>query len=141
MDIEVMYGDLATIRVPIADANTLPKTGVLFSIYSAETTQAMSRRVIDGKHYRRCREWWGTDYTAVMRVGDDHLLWGWDEKDYAWVNGLDPFAPSKVRPPTHPGGSINLPPWMRSDAIIFEGVQLERAEWDTAVEKFNAEMH
>ena len=151
MEIEVMYGDLTTVRVPIAQVARLPRTGVLFMILSAETTEAMSRRVINGKHYRRCSEEYGWDHYAYefyTGEGDpSHLLYGWDDRGFDWVSDPNPFGVLDLppRPGTpalpHPDDKINLPPWMQGSALVFSGIQLERAGWDAAVKKFDAEMH
>lgn len=151
MDLEIMYGDLTMVRVPHARAGSLVKTGVLFMILSAETTERMSRRVIDGKHYRRVSEESGMDhyaYETYAGEGDPSvLIHGWDDRSYDWVSTVDPFGTQERTPRPgepelpHPDDKINFPPWIQASAIVFSGVQLERAEWDRALAKFSAEMH
>lgn len=153
--IEVMYDTkngrtkYDQVRVPFDEVDTLKKIGVLFMIISAPTTAALSRRVIDGIDYRRSSEVWGTDNYAYLRYDEvggmtSLLLWGWDNRSFAWVRTNDPHkrsgTPDLLRQPTW-DTKINWPPWLPSESIPFEGAALSMIEWAEAAVQFNADMH
>ena len=134
MDIEVMYSDGSRQRVPVANAATLRRDEVLFMILSAETTEAKARIYIDGKPYRRAREIFGLDYYAVLTQDGYHLLWGWDDHTYAWVDTTDPFVDYSVPDPRNLSYDTyrSWPPWLPQSALIFVGGYLSPDKWEKA---------
>ena len=158
MDIEVMYADLddagawlgtrSRIRVPIADVATLPRDGVLFMIFSDETSENEGRRLVDGVMVRRVRELYGFDHYAYLPYSEGGtepyvIMWAWDDKNYQWVRLADPFDTKLIADPHRPEWEEKLswPPWLPLEALIFEGFTLPSSDWKIAVDDFNRTMH
>ena len=133
MNIEIMYADLSRVRVPLSEAHTLNRTDVLFMILSAETRKGKSRRVIDGKHYRRRYQWTQEDNYALLFKGSEVACWSWSIGEHDWISLDDPDADTRPMRADAP----YLPP----GALVFEGVQVTGSRWIEAVEIFEAEMH
>lgn len=131
--LEVMYADRTRVRVPIAEADTLRRTGVLFMVLSAETRPAESRRVIDGKHYRRRYEWHQEDNYALLIQGREVACWSWSIGEHDWISLDDPDADTRPMRADAP----YLPP----GTLVFEGAQVSQEAWDDAVVEYHADMH
>lgn len=119
-------------RVPIAARATLATGGVLFVILSSPTTADLSRRVIDGAHYRRVGDQWGDDNYILTVTGDNFWLWGWDDKHFRFRTLTSPFVVSRVDTP---------PLFPPADSMNFQGVQIPIGEWNEALRVFNEGMH
>ena len=139
VEVEVMYADRSRQRVPLDQADTLPKDDVLFIILSASTTSERGRRTIGGVPYERIAEmkahggaWKGASTYAVMRLNGKVTIAGWDDTEWLWRDEADPFAEQP---------RAGIPPIFPPDTILFYGAILPDAEWPAAVALFNAEMH
>ncbi len=160
LEIEVMYADLSRQRRPLDEAAKLKRTGVLFIILSAPTTEKMARRWIGGVPCRRARQVWGTDFYALLRYRHRHpedicdrdavCLWGWDSGEYPWTRVDDPHGENLTScvpcsltdiERLRARDKITWPPWMPEDALIFVGAALDGEAWRAALDEFEREMH
>lgn len=156
MDLEIMYSDIdpgtgkyRRVRAPFIQAPTVvfDRVGILFMVFSAETTAALGRVQIGPKWYRRCNEVFGWDHYAITKIGSGSnasaCLFGWDDGGFSWNIISDPFSaspPQIIGDPTW-DDKINWPPWLPANSINFEGGLLLQADWVTATAEFNAGMH
>ena len=118
VEIEIMYADFSRRRVPIPEAGSLPRSRVLLIILSAAF----------GGSPRRVREVHSKDWYFLLVNGDDVILSGWGEYDHPVKSLSDPFgAPKRYE---------QIPPWLPSEAIVFEGFTLPAENWQEALVRF-----
>lgn len=138
--VEAMYAnrhpttnEFIQVRVPLTEAATLSTNNILFIIISAETTPGKSRRIIDGKHYRRRFQVHGEDYYALVEDASTVSLVQWSNKEFKYIAKIDPDSDTKIK--------MDDPPHMPADAIVFIGAQVSADDWDQAVNQFETQMH
>lgn len=128
IEVEVMYADLSRQRVPLAEADSLSRDGVLFIILSAPADRLPRK---DGK--RRVMQAYGDDYYFLLREPGRFMLEGWSERDWTWKYERDPFKVISFAPG---------PPGLPDGALIFVGKQIDEDTWhNKAIPLFDAEMH
>jgi len=138
--IEVMYADIDArtgkhrrVRVTLGEANTLQRDDVLFMILSTETREEKSRKIIDGKHYRRRYQWTQEDNYALLIQATEVACWSWSIGEHDWISLDDPDSDTRPMRETSP----YLPP----GTLVFEGAQIDQVIWNTAVAEFERDMH
>ena len=137
MFIEVLYSDLTRKRVPVREADALPKINVLAVILSAPDSDK-PRIFIDGQGYRRLDQAIENDYYYLLKYWDDNSWWytieGINAGDFPHFhkNSKSPFSDCSLRI-EHPRFNC----W----TLIFEGIRIEDSKWEGALEIFNKNMH
>lgn len=136
LEIAIMYVDLSIRRVPIADIETLPTTGVLFISLSSEwgnrsalVSRRSSRRNQEGKI------WHGDDNYAVGFLDDKFFIYQWD--DFDEILFMRPVASPHDEPQELPR-PIVFP--KHSTVYKFKGGYVDMPTWEIALAKFEAEM-
>lgn len=131
-------GSFKQIRVPIEEADSLPKENVIFVILSSETTEIDGRRKVGDTWYRRWYEMSETDVVALIKrtwQGKiQYLLQGWDEQEWLFKDAEDPFR-------DYSGEAHGIPPIWPTDTILFHGRGLNAGDWFNAKKQAMVKMH
>jgi hypothetical protein len=136
MFIEVLYADLSRQRVPVAEADKLPKTGVLAVVLSCPDPEK-PRATIDGVGYRRIAQKHRYDYYYLLKYMDDGSFWyglegrGNENLVSFRKDSEKPLNASSLRK-EHPRYNC----W----SLVFEGQHVDEKTWAKAVEVFE-EIH
>ncbi len=126
MFIEILYSDLSRQRVPIEEADQLPKTGVLAVIISCSDD---IRPRLDG--YRRVVQGVGKDFYYLLNYNDMYALDSRDESDL--IRFFKKESPWDVYYKDHPEYTCSM--------LVFEGEYVPDVVWQEALKIFNDEMH
>lgn len=126
-------------RVPIEEAHTLSKDGVLFIILSAVTTSARSRQTVDGSPVERVAQWVSgqdpdstKDAAILVRESGQVVLAHITDMSWVWHNESDPFSEAE---------DTGLPATLPKNAVMFYGLKIDPQLFIAARDLFVSDMH
>ena len=111
MNIEVEYSDQGRKVVPVDDADTLEKSGVLFVLLTTVDENG-ERKVVQGLS--------SLDRYVLLRQPGWAFLWGWMDGDFTWrkvTNGAE--TSQAIEPPF----TFNYP------VVELQGTTVSREQW------------